>query len=546
LKKEDFIKTKFIFITGGTVSGIGKGITVASLGRLLKNKGYKVLPIKIDPYLNTDAGTMNPFEHGEVFVTDDGAETDLDLGHYERFIDINLSQASNFTTGSIYQIVINQERDGNFLGKTIQIIPHIANEIKRKILTAAKKFDPDIELIEIGGTIGDIEGQPYIEAVRQFRREISPENCLFIHVVKMDYLYPSGDQKTKPIQQSVTLLRGFGIQPDFLIVRCKEKITSSAKEKISLFCDVPEKRIIEALDSDSLYEIPNNLEKDQFSEEVLNCFCLKPKKSRERKIWQNLMAELTKIKNGKRILKIAMVGKYLDNPDAYLSVEEALNHAGMANGINIQIVPVDPEKNNLEKKLKKVDSIIVPGGFGVRGIEGKIRAAKYSRENKIPYLGLCLGLQIAIIEFARHVCKMAGANSTEFNPKTKYPVIDFLPGQKKIRKKGGTMRLGAYPAILKAGTQIRKLYGKTRISERHRHRYEVNPKYHKILQKNGLLFSGLSPDKTLVEFIEFPQNIHPYFVATQAHPEFKSRPNRPHPLFSGLIKAVLKKKNYNE
>jgi CTP synthase len=537
------IKTKFIFITGGTVSGIGKGITVASLGRLLKNKGFKILPIKIDPYLNTDAGTMNPFEHGEVFVTDDGAETDLDLGHYERFIDINLSQLSNFTTGSVYQSVIDQERDGTYLGKTIQIIPHITREIKKRILLPAQKYRSDIELIEIGGTIGDIEGQPYIEAVRQFRREIGPENCLFIHVVKMDYLYPSGDQKTKPIQQSVALLRGFGIQPDFLVVRCKEKITPGAKEKISLFCDVPQKRIIEALDSDSLYEIPNNLEKDQFSEEVIKCFCLKPKKSRERMIWQNLMAQLLKIKNGNRILKIAMVGKYLDNPDAYLSVDEALKHAGGGNNVNIKITPVDPEENNLEKKLGKVDGIIVPGGFGVRGIEGKIRAAKYSRENKIPYLGLCLGLQIAVIEFARNVCKMRGANSAEFNSKTKYPVIDFLPGQEKIRKKGGTMRLGACPAILKAGTQVRKLYGKNKISERHRHRYEVNPRYHKILLKNNLIFAGLSPNKALVEFIELPKELHPYFVATQAHPEFKSRPNRPHPLFFGLIKAAIKRKD---
>lgn len=483
---------------------------------------------------------MNPFEHGEVFVTDDGAETDLDLGHYERFIDINLSHFSNFTTGAVYQSVINHEREGEFLGKTIQIIPHITNEIKNKITQPAEKLKPDIELIEIGGTIGDIEGQPFIEAIRQFKSEVGQENCLFIHVVKMDYLYPSGEQKTKPIQQSVTLLRGYGIKPDFLIVRCKEKISKSSREKIALFCDVPLSHIIPAIDSKSLYKIPHNLEKEGFSSEVLKYFNIKPKNTQTKKVWQKLIQRLNEQHNGQKIIKVAMVGKYLDNPDAYLSVDEALRHAGIENSVKIKIVPVDAEKNNLEKVLKKVNAIVVPGGFGIRGIEGKIKAVKFARENKIPFLGLCLGLQVATIEYARNICGLKDANGTEFNAKTKHPVIDYLPGQAAIGQKGGTMRLGQYPAIIKSKTLAKKIYQKNKIYERHRHRYEVNPKYHKTLQRNNLTLSALSPNKKLVEMIELPLDIHPYFIATQAHPEFKSRPTRPHPLFNGLIKASIK------
>ena len=544
--------SKFIFVTGGIVSGIGKGITVASLGLLLKSRGLKVIPVKIDPYLNQDAGTMNPFQHGEVFVTDDGAETDLDLGHYERFIDQNLTQASNFTTGAVYQTVTAQERVGEFLGNTIQIIPHVTDEIKKRIKNASKGVD--VVLVEIGGTVGDIEALPFIEAIRQLKQEINPSDFLCIHVVKIDYVYPSDEAKTKPIQQSVQMLRGLGLQPDFLICRCKRAISQEIRAKIALFTSVRQERIIQAIDAGSLYQIPINLEKEKLGTQICQFFGWKNKKVNLSQ-WQKIIG---KIENPKATIRVAMVGKYLHHPDAYLSVVEALKHAAIQNLAKIEIIPVDSEKNNLQAVLKKIDAIVVPGGFGIRGIEGKITAIKYARENKIPFLGLCLGLQCAVIEFGRDVCRLKGANSTEFNPKTKYPIIDYLPEQRHIAKKGGTMRLGQYPAKLKPGSLAARLYFPSlshvsrlqSIFERHRHRYEVNPKYHQILQKNGLIFSGISPNnfvfsrfarnKKLVEIIELPQKIHPYFIATQAHPEFKSRPNRAHPLFDGLIKTALK------
>jgi len=531
--------SKFIFVTGGIISGIGKGITVASIGYLLKAKGKRVFAIKIDPYLNRDAGTMNPFQHGEVFVTDDGAETDLDLGHYERLIDTNLSQKSNFTTGSIYAAVTASERRGDFLGATIQIIPHVTDEIKKRFLETANNFD--VVLVEVGGTVGDIEGMPFIEAIRQFRAEQGLKNTLHIHVVKMDYVYPSDEAKTKPIQQSVQLLRGYGLQPEMLIIRCKRPLTPENRQKISLFCGVPAQKVIEAPNAGSLYQIPLNLNQVGLTKEIVHHFGWKLKKDG----LQDFRKLIRKIKNSRILLKIGLAGKYLNHPDAYLSVVEAIKHAVIAHSARVEIISIDTEeieKQNPKalKDLKNVDGVVVPGGFGIRGIEGKIKVVEFCRKNKMPFLGLCLGLQMAVIEFARNICGLKKANSTEFDPRTPYPVIDFLPEQRKIIKKGGTMRLGNYPAILKPGTLITKLYKSQKIFERHRHRYEVNPQFHQILSQKGLIFSGLSPDKKLVEFIELPQKIHPYFVATQAHPEFKSRPIRPHPLFFGLIKAALK------
>lgn len=530
---------KFIFVTGGIISGIGKGVTVASIGYLLKAKGKKVFAIKIDPYLNRDAGTMNPFQHGEVFVTDDGAETDLDLGHYERLIDENLTQKSNFTTGSIYEAVTASERRGDFLGATIQIIPHVTDEIKRRFREAANNFD--VVLVEVGGTVGDIEGMPFIEAIRQFRTEQGLQNTLHIHVVKMDYVYPSDEAKTKPIQQSVQLLRGYGLQPEILIVRCKRPITSENRRKISMFCGVVPEKVIEAPNAGSLYQIPLNLNTAGLTRAIGHHFGWRLRKNG----LEDFRKLLKLIKNAKITLKIGLAGKYLDHPDAYLSVVEAVKHAAIANKVKINIIPLDCEEiekcnRQVWQELEKLDGVIVPGGFGVRGIEGKIKVVGYVRKNKVPFLGLCLGLQTAVIEFARNVCGLKNANSTEFNPRTPYPVIDFLPEQRKITNKGGTMRLGSYTAHLANPSLVAKLYQKRKISERHRHRYEVNPQFHQILTAKGLIFSGLSPDKKLVEFIELPSKIHPYFVATQAHPEFKSRPIRPHPLFFGFIKAALK------
>ncbi|MGC9610620.1 MAG: CTP synthase [Minisyncoccia bacterium] len=529
-------KSKFIFVTGGTVSGLGKGVTVASIATLLKSRGMDVLPLKMDPYLNKDAGTMNPYQHGEVFVTDDGAETDLDLGHYERFTGLNLTRDSNFTTGAVYEEVIHQERQGNFLGKTIQIIPHITDEIKRRILGAAKKHKADVCIVEIGGTVGDIEAEPFLETVRQIVREEGSENVIFVHVVKMDYIYPSDEAKTKPIQQSVAIFRERGIQPDFLVVRCKRPITKENFEKISLFTNVPEKRIIPALDVEILYEVPLNFKKSKFDDHILERLNIRGK-NRDMRRWQRVV---NKLKQAKKTVKIALVGKYVENSDAYISVEEAIKTAAGHAGARAEIVHVESETEDVLKKIKDADGIVVPGGFGKRGIEGKIKAVRFARENNIPLLGLCLGLQVAVIEFARNVCGMKNANSTEFDLKTSYPVIDILPSQKGIKEMGGTMRLGSAGAFLDKNSKIIALYKNNRIAERHRHRYEVNPEFHEKLLKGGLVFSGINTaDKRIVEFIEIPK--HKFFVATQAHPEFKSRFMEPHPLFLGLIKAALSK-----
>lgn len=529
-------KNKFIFVTGGTVSGLGKGVTVASIAALLKFRGLTVLPLKIDPYLNKDAGTMNPYQHGEVFVTDDGAETDLDLGHYERFTGLNLSRDSNFTTGAVYEEVIHKERQGNFLGKTIQIIPHITDEIISRVVGAARRHKVDICITEIGGTVGDIEADPFLEAVRQILRERGSENVIFIHVVKMDYIYPSDEAKTKPIQQSVAVLRQRGIQPDFLVVRCKRPLTRDNFEKISLFTNVPDKRIIPAPDVEILYEIPLNFRKYRFDDYLLERLSIHRRKA-DMGNWQRLV---NKMKKAEKKIRIALVGKYIENTDAYLSVKEALRVAAGHFGIKLEIIPVDSEAGDILKKINNVAGIVVPGGFGKRGIEGKIKAVRFSRENNIPFLGLCLGLQVAVIEFARNVCKLKKANSTEFDQRTPHPVIDILPSQKEIKEIGGTMRLGSAAAVLIKNSRVATLYGASRVAERHRHRYEVNPKYHEKFLKNGLILSGFNfSDRRLVEFIELPK--HKFFIATQAHPEFKSRFLEPHPLFSGLIKAAVKK-----
>ncbi|KKU91418.1 MAG: CTP synthase [Candidatus Jorgensenbacteria bacterium GW2011_GWA1_48_11] len=528
---------KFIFITGGVVSGVGKGISVASIGALLKMRGLKVLPIKIDPYLNRDAGTMNPYQHGEVFVTDDGAETDLDLGHYERFMDLSLGRDSNFTTGVVYEHVIHMERHGDFLGKTIQIIPHVTNEIKRRIIEAGRDHKAQVVIVEIGGTAGDIEAEPFLEAARQIFGEYGSGRVAFVHVVKMDYIFPSDEAKTKPIQQSVAILREKGIQPDFLIVRCKRALTADNKEKISLFGNIRPDYVIPALDVQTVYEVPINFRKCKFDRSLLERLRL-PVKKANFTIWDKLAGRL---KSARRVLRIALVGKYIENVDAYLSVEESLKHAAASENVKLEIFHIDSGNDNIGEKLKGAGGIVVPGGFGVRGIEGKIRAVEIARESNIPFLGLCLGMQVAVIEFARNACGLVKANSTEFDRKTKHPVIDILPDQRDIKNLGGTMRLGAYAAEIKEKTLVEKLYGSRRISERHRHRYEVNPKYHEILKKRGLVFSGIAAhDKRIVEFVELPK--HRFFVATQAHPEFKSRLVRPHPLFWGLVRAAAGKK----
>ena len=524
---------RYIFVTGGVVSGVGKGLTTASIAKLLKARGLKVALLKIDPYINVDAGTMNPFQHGEVFVTEDGIETDLDLGHYERLVDENLTKYSNFTTGGVYSSVIEKERKGDFLGKTVQVIPHITNEIKRRIRILGRSTKAEVVITEIGGTVGDIESQPFLEAVRQMRLDENERNVLYVHVTMIAYIYPSDEAKTKPTQQSVGILRSIGIQPDILVCRCKRPLSSDLKQKIALFCNVKEERVIEAKNTESLYEIPLNLEKNGLGKEVCRFFGLKAKKPDFSK-WQEMV---NKIQNTKKEVKIALVGKYLQHPDAYISLLEALKHGAVESGISVKIIPIDSEK--LEKdglnEFQKMDGILVPGGFGTRGIEGKIKAIKLAREEQIPFLGLCLGLQLSVIEFSRNVCGLLKANSTEFNPKTPYPVIDIMQKQRKIHKKGGTMRLGAYPCYLLSNSKAASVYNLKVVWERHRHRYEVNPKYHRVLQKNGLIFSGLSKDKRLVEMIELKN--HPFFLATQFHPEFKSRPNRPHPLFREFIKA---------
>lgn len=531
--------TKYIFVTGGVVSGLGKGITAASLGRLLKSRGLKVTAQKLDPYINVDPGTMSPYQHGEVFVTEDGAETDLDLGHYERFIDENLNKFSNLTTGKVYWNVLNKERNGEYLGETIQVIPHITNEIKDFIYSVGKKSKADIVLTEIGGTIGDIESQPFLEAIRQIRIEAGQQNCLFIHVTLVPYIVGSGEYKSKPTQHSVKELMALGINPDIIVARCSEPIGEDIRQKISLFCNVKPDCVIGNVNLPSLYHVPLMLEESKFSDIVcrelsINC------PSCDLTEWNKM---LERINNRDKQVKIAIVGKYVKLHDAYLSVAEALNHAGFEFGAKVDIKWVDSElvtEYTVKEMLSDCDGILVPGGFGNRGIEGKVTAIKYARENNIPYLGICLGMQAAVIEFARNILGLKDANSGEFDPKGKNLVIDLMEQQQGIALKGGTMRLGAYPCVAKQGTMLEKLYEKSEFSERHRHRYEFNNNFREKFENMGMKISGTSPNGLLVEAVELPKNT--FFVGVQYHPEFKSRPNHAHPLFKGLIKAALGRK----
>lgn len=530
--------TKYIFVTGGVVSGLGKGITAASLGRLLKQRGLKVAAQKLDPYINVDPGTMSPYQHGEVYVTEDGAETDLDLGHYERFIDEDLNRFSNLTTGKVYWNVLNKERRGEYLGQTVQVIPHITNEIKDFIYSVGKKTQADVVITEIGGTTGDIESQPFLEAIRQIGREEGVNNTLYIHVTLVPFLRGSDEHKTKPTQHSVKELQGMGISPDIIVLRCDEPLESDIFKKIALFCNVKLDCVIENRTIPVLYEAPIMLEKSNFSSIVCRELGLKVP-SPDMREWMEM---LENIRTRSKLVTIGIVGKYVQLHDAYLSVAEAVRHAGYALSSKIQIKWIDSEAVNdacSEEFLSECDGIIVPGGFGNRGIEGKISTARYARENKIPYLGICLGMQIAVIEFARNVCQIEDASSGEFDELSKNKVIDFLPDQNKNTNYGGTLRLGAYPCKIKKGTMMEECYHTGLIKERHRHRYEFNNDYREVFTKAGLVISGTSPDEKIVETVEIPQN--DFYVGVQFHPEFKSRPNRAHPLFLGLIRASLKR-----
>jgi len=536
------MNTKYIFVTGGVVSGLGKGITAASLGRLLKNRGYKVTIQKFDPYINVDPGTMNPYEHGEVFVTDDGAETDLDLGHYERFINENLTKNSSVTMGRIYSNVIEKERKGDYLGKTVQVIPHITNEIKEKIY-GFEGTDTDIVITEVGGTVGDIEGLSIIEAIRQVGLERNPEDVCFIHVTLLPYIYGSNEIKSKPTQHSVKELQSLGIQPDILVCRTEQEIPDTIREKLALFCNVRKTSVIQNKTADCLYAVPLMLEEEGLAREVCNHLRLDnyiPDNSK----WAEMIEKIRKIDKNNKV-KIAIVGKYIKLEDSYISVIESIKHAGFENNVETEIELIDCEtitKDTVQEKLDRFDGIIVPGGFGNRGIEGKITTIKYARENQIPFLGICLGMQMAVVEYARDILGLKDANSAEFDEKSKNQVIHIMEEQKGIDKKGGTMRLGAYPCIIKEGTLAQEVYGKTEISERHRHRFEYNNDYKERLEKAGLICSGTSPDGKLVEIVELSQKEHPYFIAGQFHPELKSRPNKPAPLFVGLVKAAKERK----
>lgn len=528
--------TKYIFVTGGVVSGLGKGISAASLGRLLKARGYKVTSQKLDPYINVDPGTMSPLQHGEVFVTEDGLEADLDLGHYERFIDENLHTYSNLTTGKVYWNVINKERDGKYLGQTVQVIPHVTNEIKSFIHQAGKHANADFVITEIGGTTGDIESLPFLESIRQIQLEVGRQNCLFIHVTYIPYLEGSKEYKSKPTQHSVKELRSYGINPDIIITRCNEKIPASVLNKISLFCNVDQESVIENITLDSLYEVPLMLEEQHLADIVckkMDCQIRKPDLSE----WKDMV---DRIKHPKQTVHIGLVGKYVELHDAYLSVSEALYHAGFANSASVKIHWIDSEgltQDNLGEKLKGIDGIILPGGFGDRGIEGMIQTAIYCYDHKIPYFGICLGMQVAAISFARNVLGYKDANSFEFDETSDHLIIDFMQDQSNEMRKGGTMRLGAYPCQLKQGTKLYALYNQDLIQERHRHRYEFNNFYRDEFENHGMMIAGTSPDQQLVEAIEAKD--HPFFVGVQYHPEFKSRPNRPHPIFEGFIQASL-------
>src|SRR6202142_171731 len=531
---------KFIFVTGGVVSSLGKGLTAASLGTLLENRGLKVVLQKFDPYLNVDPGTMNPYQHGEVYVLDDGAETDLDLGHYERFTSVKLTRLNNLTSGQVYQNVLNNEREGKYLGKTVQVIPHVTDEIKNRIHLLAEKSKADVVITEIGGTTGDIEGLPFLEAIREFALEVGYNNAIFLHVTYVPYIKAAGELKTKPTQQSVAKLREIGIMPHVLVCRCERPLDKELRQKISMFCNVPLEAVIEEKDVDhSIYEVPLMLQRELMDDLVCRLLHLTtpaPNMTHWQEIIRKLIAPQHRV-------RVGVVGKYIGLQDAYKSVYEAIIHGGVANDCGVEIVQVDAEdieKNGAEKMLKGLGGILVPGGFGERGVEGKILAAQYARENKIPYLGLCLGMQIATIEFARDVCGLAGANSTEFDQKSPHPVICLLEEQKGVEAKGGTMRLGAQPCKLVAGTKSRELYGADEISERHRHRYEFNNAYRDQLMKAGLIVAGRYTKHDLVELIELRD--HPWFIACQFHPEFLSKPNKAHPLFRGFIEAALKQK----
>ncbi|MDD4940030.1 MAG: CTP synthase [Candidatus Omnitrophica bacterium] len=529
--------TKYIFVTGGVISSLGKGIASASIGKILESRGLKVTIMKCDPYINVDPGTMNPYQHGEVYVTEDGAETDLDLGHYERFVSAQMTKFNNVTTGQVYNAVISRERRGDYLGKTIQVIPHITDEIKERVKKLAQVSAAQVVIVEIGGTVGDIESLPFLEAARQFSLDAGKENVLYIHLTLIPYIKCAGEIKTKPTQHSVGTLREIGIQPDILICRTEKSLSDEVKEKISLFCNVRKEAVIEAKDVDTIYQLPLVFKNQILDEIILSHFHLICKFS-DLKEWERLVVE--RALNPRHKVAIALVGKYISLQDSYKSIYESLTHAGIENDAKVEIKKIDPEdieKCGPEKLLNDVSGVLVPGGFGYRGIEGKIKAIRFARKNKMPFLGLCLGMQCSVIEFARNACGLKEANSTEFKPKTKYPVISLLEEQKKVRDLGGTMRLGAYPCVVKKNTLASRLYKKYSVLERHRHRYEFNNKYKDLLEKKGMSFSGIYANKDLVEIIEVKD--HPYFIAVQFHPEFKSKPDKAHPLFSGFIKAAL-------
>ncbi len=527
---------KYVFVTGGVVSGLGKGITAASLGRLLKARGYHVTMQKFDPYINIDPGTMNPIQHGEVFVTDDGAETDLDLGHYERFIDEKLTKNSNVTTGKIYWSVLQKERRGDFGGGTVQVIPHITNEIKNRFYKNDSCSDTQIAIIEVGGTVGDIESQPFLEAIRQFQHDIGHENAILVHVTLIPYLKASGEMKTKPTQASVKDLQGMGIRPDIIMCRTEHPLEPEIREKIALFCNVESSHVLQNLDADSLYEVPLMMEEEHFADVACKCLNL-PCPSPDLKDWESMVKAL---KNPEKEVTIALVGKYTQLHDAYLSVAEALRHGAVAHNASIKIKWIPSETvtpDTVDSLLSDVSGVLVPGGFGDRGVEGKILSIQYAREHNIPFLGICLGMQLALVEVARHLLGFTDAHSAELNPDTTHPIIHLMPEQNGVEDIGGTLRLGSYPCILDKNTKAYELYGLEQIEERHRHRYEVNNDYREDFKRCGVVLSGLSPDGRIVEMIELTN--HPWFVATQAHPEFKSRPNRPHPLFKGFVGAAI-------
>ncbi len=532
--------TKYIFVTGGVVSSLGKGITAASLGRLLKSRGFKVTIQKFDPYINVDPGTMSPYQHGEVFVTDDGAETDLDLGHYERFIDINLSKSSNVTAGKIYLSVITKERRGDYLGGTVQVIPHITNEIKERVFRVGRVDNADFVITEIGGTVGDIESQPFLEAIRQVKKEVGKNDVLYIHVTLVPYISAAGELKTKPTQHSVKELRGIGIFPDIIVCRSEKPISPEMCEKIAMFCDVEPEAVIQNLTAKSIYEVPLLLEEQGLDEIVLRKLDME-NRPKDMEAWRDMVTRI--LRKYEKKVTIAVVGKYVELQDAYYSIAEALRHAAVYNEAELNIKwinaeKIEPSDVKMEEVMKGVNGILVPGGFGNRGIEGKIRAIRYARENKIPFFGVCLGMQCEVIEYARNVCNMEDANSTEFNEKTKHPVIDLMPEQLEVEIKGGTMRLGLYPCKVYPNTLTSKAYGKELIYERHRHRYEFNNAFREELIGSGLVVGGTLPNGRLIEIVELPTDVHPWFLGVQFHPEFKSRPTNPHPLFRDFIKAA--------